>query len=429
MKVIESLLRRGLCCLSVLLMIAGSAFADGVQHRNTDPATGDWNRLPGKHFLDVKVVKLLTAARDGDLVTLKAMLDSGVDINSRDPIGDTALGWAAWHGQLEAIKLLLERGADINVTSVDGGYGRLARGCTPLMLAAARGNLAAVKLIFSKYDTKNMSKDEFDNFKMGGLYTAGCGIGFAGDGPGQLEVCKFFLDLGMDIKALTSGTNVNGAIVSLIGAGYGDALDLQKLLVERGANVNARDEHGNTPLFGAAWYSLEAAQYLLAHGAEINVRNNNNQTILDALASASGGKDSRVFPYLLSLGAPIDMDAKEFGGQPILVGLIWNGLNDKARILLEKGADVNVKGHVGKTPLMIAAEKANTDGVALLLEKGADVNIKADNGDTALKLAVISKEAGDKFVAANPRWSEGWLPRAAWYQKIMDLLRAKGAKE
>jgi hypothetical protein len=78
---------------------------------------------------------------------------------------------------------------------------------------------------------------------------------------------------------------------------------------------------------------------------------------------------------------------------------------------------------------MFAAEKGNTDGVALLLAKGADVNAKANNGDTALKLTAQSKETGDKFAAANPRWSEGWLLRAAGYTKIMDLLREKGAKE
>ena len=57
-------------------------------------------------------------------------------------------------------------------------------------------------------------------------------------------------------------------------------------------------------------------------------------------------------------------------------------------VLLDKGADVNAKrGDSGQTPLMLATLRGEADTVKILLEKGADVNIRGNSGKTALDIA------------------------------------------
>jgi len=57
------------------------------------------------------------------------------------------------------------------------------------------------------------------------------------------------------------------------------------------------------------------------------------------------------------------------------------------RMLIERGADVNIKNSKGMTALMIASRGGRTEIVRMLIERGADVNIKNSNGKTALMLA------------------------------------------
>jgi ankyrin repeat protein len=64
------------------------------------------------------------AARKGDVATVKALLDKGVDVNAKFRYGTTALFKAAERGHIEVVKLLLERGADVNVK--DTFYGATA---------------------------------------------------------------------------------------------------------------------------------------------------------------------------------------------------------------------------------------------------------------------------------------------------------------
>ena len=70
------------------------------------------------------------------------------------------------------------------------------------------------------------------------------------------------------------------------------------------------------------------------------------------------------------------------------------GHADVAKLLLDKGADVNAKTGKGKTALMMAAENGHADIVHALLGKGADVNAKTSNGWTALLLANDAIEKG-----------------------------------
>ena len=367
---------RWLALMVVLLTGIGFETSAKAVIRDAKPVAGD-----------EKVVNFITAARDGDVAAVKALLENGLDVNSKDAIGDTALSWAAYAGKLEVVKLLIEKGADINVKNTGTRFGA---GYTPLMYAAAGGQLEMVKYLYEKTDAKLKEDASYGGVKVSGLRAAGI--------SGKVEAMQFFIDQGADVNAKSSngGTLLMGTTVSLNPA-------VTKLLLNNGADLTPKTiPEGRTALHEAACRNLQMTQYLLEKGADINVRLPSGETLLSMIAR--GHVDNRVFPYLLSKGAPIDLEAKEFGGLPTLIGFIFNGLNEQAELLLEKGSDVNVKDGAGRTPLMLAVRAGNTEGVKLLIAKGADVNATANNGDTALKLA-------------------------ANQQVIADLLREKGAKE
>jgi len=84
--------------------------------------------------------QLFEAARRGDAATVKALLDRGVDVNTKFRYGATALSYAADKGHLEVVKLLLERKADANVK--DTFYG-----ATPIIWAAQKGHAKVVEAL------------------------------------------------------------------------------------------------------------------------------------------------------------------------------------------------------------------------------------------------------------------------------------------
>jgi ankyrin repeat protein len=87
--------------------------------------------------------ELLAAARKSDVAAVKAMLDKGVDVNSKNRYGATALSYACDRGSVEMVRLLIERGADVNVE--DTFYH-----ATPLGWAADKGYVEIVKLLLDK---------------------------------------------------------------------------------------------------------------------------------------------------------------------------------------------------------------------------------------------------------------------------------------
>ena len=67
--------------------------------------------------------------------------------------------------------------------------------------------------------------------------------------------------------------------------------------------------------------------------------------------------------------------------------LIWassRGHRETASLLLDRGADINLKNNDGETALMEASSSGHTEIVSLLLDRGADVNVKDNDGGTAL---------------------------------------------
>ena len=139
-------------------------------------------------------------------------------------------------------------------------------------------------------------------------------------------------------------------------AARGGCLGIVKLLIENGATVDAgREQHGWTALLHAAGQRhAETVRYLLAHGADVNVRTGIGKTALNEA----------------TLGLFF-----QYGPAGDRSGTI--------QALLEGGADVNLRGEYGWTPLIVASLRNDVETGALLIASGADISARDDKGNTA----------------------------------------------
>ncbi|KAA0153563.1 hypothetical protein FNF29_02952 [Cafeteria roenbergensis] len=96
---------------------------------------------------------------------------------------------------------------------------------------------------------------------------------------------------------------------------------------------------------------------------------------------------------LLDAGAPVDWNNAAEYGSTALVLAAERGHKDTVELLLDRGADIEVKDRYGSTALVLAAERGHKDTVELLLDRGADIEVKDRYGSTALMFAA---ECGHK---------------------------------
>jgi ankyrin repeat protein len=172
--------------------------------------------------------------------------------------------------------------------------------------------------------------------------------------------------------------------VLLIGAGgvrpplldaarSGDTTELRALL-KQGANVNASDGDGTTPLHWASYRDdLEAADLLMRAGANVNATNDLGAT---PLWSASQNGSGVMVARLLEAGANPNM-ALLTGETPLMVAA-RSGSTAVVEQLLEKGADPNARGARGQTALMWAAAQQHPDVVKVLLAHGVDIQARSN---------------------------------------------------
>lgn len=234
--------------------------------------------------------------------------------------------------------------------------------------------------------------------------------------------------------------NVQKGFIGVSGCGHGSALihlfsarigseneSLVHLLVDKQADVNARNSDGETPLMIAAENNnLAMTRYLLDNGAEINLQDQWKETALHRAV----GKNRRTLQLgreledrgelvnlLLAMGAEWDITKPIFGLMPIDFAVATDNL-EGSRILLEKGADVNAKSKNagGSTALHTAVHRGLKYHVEFLLTNGANIKLKDDRGHTAMYYA--KRNGASSIIKLLEQANEG-SPR--WYQRQRSL--------
>jgi ankyrin repeat protein len=183
----------------------------------------------------------------------------------------------------------------------------------------------------------------------------------ANDLPGL----KALLDQG--VSADTAGARDVTPLMAAAEAGSAEAM---KLLLDRGAAVNAQNGFGSTALMWSAG-DAQKVKLLLDRGADVNLAARSGRTALIVAASANPGADA--VRMLLAKGAKVAvMDQRKV--TPMSAATFGND-TATIRLLADAGADLNTADtFIGITPLMNAAGNRNVEAVKLLLAKGAQVN-------------------------------------------------------
>jgi len=149
-------------------------------------------------------------------------------------------------------------------------------------------------------------------------------------------------------------------------------------LLAAGADVNASQADGTTPLHWAAYQlDVELVERLIDRGARANTQNRYGATPLGEAAKAA---NAELVALLLEAGAEVDQANAD--GETALMLSARTGSAPVAKLLIDAGADVNAReAWRDQSALMWAAEGAHADVVELLIERGADVQARAAAND------------------------------------------------
>ncbi|KAK1765324.1 ankyrin repeat-containing domain protein [Phialemonium atrogriseum] len=336
---------------------------------------------------------LMIASYFGLRTVVKSLLETdGSDLDTRDDKYErSALSWAAGNG-FDAVVKLLVKGAAISLKGLKLPFRKRAKvdledrdGRTPLSYAVWNGNVAVVKLLLRAGAGANRED------QIGGtpLSYAICG--------GDEEVIKQLLKKGTQVGVRSEDSISKELLLSAAKMGHRGVVEL---LLEKGADTEARDESGKTPLQWAAENSQEG-----------------------------------IVRLLLEKGA--NTEARDISGMTLLQGAAWRGYKGIVRLLLEKKADTEARDVFGQTPLGLAAKEGYEDIVRLLLDKGADTEARDESGKTLLQWAAENSQEGivrlllEKGANTEARdvFGQTLLQWAAWrgYKDIVRLLLEKGA--
>jgi ankyrin repeat protein len=199
---------------------------------------------------------LMRAAYKGHMKVTEFLLDSGADVNAQNMYGNTSLLVTVSSGHSEMVEYLLSRGADPQIRNIDGN--------APLTVAAVDGKVLLAQLLLRSEADVNVTNNWSDTPLMKASDT------------GHAPVVKLLLEFGADPNAMNKFGNT-----ALMKAGYKGYTRIGRRLLESGADVNTKNVYGNTALMKASYGNhLEMVRLLLEFGADAGARDDDGNTAL-----------------------------------------------------------------------------------------------------------------------------------------------------
>ncbi|MEO8467287.1 MAG: ankyrin repeat domain-containing protein [Gammaproteobacteria bacterium] len=384
---------------------------------------------------------LMMAARTGNVAAIEVLTKHGVDVNAREQLrGTTALMWAAAYKNPGAVGALLEHGADASLRS-----SAIPRGRRPYLAPSGRERIEQVKRGLNvsgvvKLPTPGKTAPpppptDDDGAPVQRQATPDWGgltaLVFAAR-EGDLASAKILLDHGVDVNQ----TSEYGW-TPLLTASQNRYYQLGKFFLERGADPNIANKGGWNPLYIATdnrnieggdyptrkpdMDHLEFIKLLIERGANVDARmasSTETRTVFThqwlyeegatPFLRASQSGDMSLLKLLLEHGADPTINT-DTGVTPLMVasGIGWvEGVTyewskaqtlDTVKLLLDLGNDVNARDtSEGRTALMGAAHKGRTDVIAALVEHGAKLDTRdVGSRDTIYRLAGVTWQAID----------------------------------
>jgi ankyrin repeat protein len=374
------------------------------------------------------ITPLSLAATNRNAPMAEALLKAGADPNAKLPSGTTILMTAARTGNPDIVRMLIEHGADVNAKGDQ--YGE-----TALVWAVSENHPAAAQVLISHGADVNARSNELkrekDRFGLEGVLTilphgSWTPLMYAAR-QGSLDAARTLVDAGANLN-LTDLDRTTALLFAIINGHY----DTAAMLTEKGADPNLADPAGMTALYAAVDMStlgevyghpgrpstdkltaLDLMKVLLAHGANPNAvlktptlqrahtpgEPTLNEGSTPLMRAAKNG-DSATIRLLLDHGADPNIRAKNgttalmfAAGLGFGTGTFANDyatpgeLLESVKVLVAAGAEVNAVSGAGETPLHYSAQ-ASDDIVKFLAEKGAKLDAKDKQGRTPVEMAL-----------------------------------------